>query len=66
MVTKPSLGAELTLLGIAILCSLGSLYFLVTHPGSTSVWRTSLNIVGLLLVITATTMIARRSRGRDS
>jgi hypothetical protein len=66
MVNRQSLGAELALLGIAILCSLGSLFFLITHPGSTSVWRTSLNIVGLLLVITATMMIARRSRGRDS
>jgi hypothetical protein len=66
MPARQSSRTELALLGAAILCSLGSIYFLVTHPNSTSTWRTTLNIVGLLLVIAATMMVARRSRGRDA
>jgi hypothetical protein len=58
--TRPT-GRTLALLVVSILCSLASLAALVFSPEGTASWRTSLNVIALLLVITATTMLSRRS-----
>jgi hypothetical protein len=45
-------------------CSLLSLSLLLTHPHQTGGWRTSLNVLSLVLVVFATAGIARARRAR--
>jgi len=56
---------QLVVLFTSIVCSLVSLAALLIHPEGTGSWRTSLNIIAVLLVILATTMIARGSGSRE-
>jgi hypothetical protein len=57
------LGIPLTLLGVSILCSLVSLTTLLTRPEGTGIWRTGLNVIALLLVVTSTGLLSRGSGG---
>jgi hypothetical protein len=66
MATKRPHGLRLALLGTSIVCSLVSLATLFIHPEGTSSWRASLNIIAVVLVIVATTMLARGPGGRDA
>ena len=66
MATKRPHGIHLALLGISIVCSLVSLAALFIHPGGTGSWRTSLNIIALVLVIVTATMLGRGSGGNDA
>jgi len=49
---------------LAIVCSLLSLSLLIALPQQTGAWRTSLNVVSLVLVVFATTRIVRARRTR--
>jgi len=60
MTTKPFYAV----LGISLACSLLSLSLLYTHPHETGAWRTSLNVLSLVLVVFATAGIARARRVR--
>ena len=66
MEAKRPRGAYLTLLLVSIACSLVSLAVLVIHPQNTSSWRTSLNIIAVLLVIMSATKLRRGSTGPDA
>ena len=66
MPTRRRHGPLLALLVVAIVCSLASLAMLFAHPESRTGWRTSFNVVAIVLVFAAVTMSARGSGGRDA
>jgi hypothetical protein len=63
MATRKPRTLHVMLLGISIVFSLVSLAILVMHPEGTGSLRMSLNVLALILVIAATTMLARAPGG---
>ena len=61
MEAKRPRGPYLALLFVSIACSLVTIAVLVIHPEHTASWRTSLNIIAVLLVIITATMLRRGS-----
>jgi hypothetical protein len=64
MKPERSRSLQITVLIVSIACSLVSLTALVIRPHETESWRASLNVIAVVLVLLAATVLARRSGGQ--
>jgi hypothetical protein len=62
MATKQLTALPMTLLGVSIVSSLLSLALLFAWPRHSGEWRTSLNVLSLVLVLSAIGVTARSRR----